>query len=87
MSFALLKINFAKKEVFQMKSIFKILIIVSLALAAHVCYGQGQRPGVGNPGGGNVIPIDGGASLLAAAGIGYGVKKLYDSRKEKKTPD
>jgi len=29
------------------------------------------------------IPIDGGISMLLAAGAGYGIKKLKDSRKEK----
>ena len=29
------------------------------------------------------LPIDGGVSLLVAAGIGYGVKKLYGKKKEK----
>jgi hypothetical protein len=33
------------------------------------------------------IPIDGGASLLAAAGIAYGAKKIYDFRKEKNKSD
>lgn len=39
------------------------------------------------PGGGgddpfnNSIPIDGGASILAAAGVAYGVKKYRDYRK------
>lgn len=28
-------------------------------------------------------PIDGGVSLLLAAGIGYGIKKLNDRRKQK----
>jgi hypothetical protein len=28
-------------------------------------------------------PIDGGLSLLLAAGVGYGVKKIRDSRKKK----
>lgn len=27
------------------------------------------------------IPIDGGISLLAAAGVAYGVKKVYEGRK------
>lgn len=30
-------------------------------------------------------PFDGGVSLLVAAGIGYGVKKVYDKRKGEKT--
>ena len=29
------------------------------------------------------VPIDGGLSLLLAAGAGYGVKKLKDKRKDK----
>ena len=30
------------------------------------------------------VPIDGGLSLLLAAGIGYGAKKAYDARKKQK---
>lgn len=42
--------------------------------------GFAQVPGDGtNPN--NNIPIDGGASLLAAAGVAYGVKKYRDYRK------
>lgn len=29
------------------------------------------------------VPIDGGLSILLAGGIGYGIKKIRDSRKEK----
>jgi hypothetical protein len=29
------------------------------------------------------VPIDGGLSLLLAAGLGYGAKKMYDSQKDK----
>ncbi len=36
------------------------------------------------PPGPTIIPIDGGVSLLLAACAGYGAKKIYDSRKEKK---
>ena len=41
--------------------------------------------GGGNPGGapGGAVPVDGGLSLLLAAGVGYGVKKAYNSRKHK----
>lgn len=31
------------------------------------------------------IPIDGGLSLLIAAGVAYGAKKAYDKRKKDKT--
>jgi hypothetical protein len=30
----------------------------------------------------SLIPIDGGVSLLVAVCVGYGVKKIYDSRKD-----
>lgn len=33
------------------------------------------------------VPIDGGASLLAAAGVAYGAKRLYDFRKKKEEQD
>jgi hypothetical protein len=36
------------------------------------------------PPGPTIVPIDGGVSLLVAACAGYGAKKIYDSRKEKK---
>lgn len=29
----------------------------------------------------NDVPVDGGLSLLIAAGVGYGVKKMRDNRK------
>jgi hypothetical protein len=32
----------------------------------------------------DIVPIDGGLSLLVAACAGYGAKKIYDVRKEKK---
>jgi hypothetical protein len=30
----------------------------------------------------NDLPIDGGISLLVAAGVGYGAKKLYQNKKK-----
>jgi hypothetical protein len=47
---------------------------------------QGQGPGgdgdlEDNP---DTVPIDGGLSLLLAAGAAYGGKKLYDQRKKGK---
>ena len=38
--------------------------------------------GPDNPGGDPDIPIDGGLSLLIAAGVAYGAKKAYDKRKK-----
>ena len=36
-----------------------------------------------DPGGGPDVPIDGGLSLLVAAGAAYGVKKYRDGKKKK----
>lgn len=33
------------------------------------------------------VPIDGGASVLIAAGVAYGLKKAYDKRKQNKEAD
>jgi hypothetical protein len=33
----------------------------------------------------DTVPLDGGLSLLAAAGVGYGIKKLKDAKKKKDT--
>ena len=56
-------------------------IIISKLLA------QGDPPDNGGPTPPNPppaeIPIDGGASLLLAGGVAYGLKKLRDRRKKK----
>ncbi len=31
------------------------------------------------------VPVDGGLSLLVAAGVGYGIRKIKDSRQANKT--
>jgi hypothetical protein len=43
---------------------------------------QAQSPGSGGPTPApTAVPIDGGASLLLAAGVGFGLKKLRDHRR------
>jgi len=47
-------------------------------------------PGIGyaqlvDPGDDPDIPIDGGLSLLIAAGVGYGIKKAKDQRRKNRT--
>ncbi|WBA43482.1 PID-CTERM protein-sorting domain-containing protein [Hymenobacter canadensis] len=43
---------------------------------------QAQGPGSGGPvPEPTAVPIDGGASLLLAAGVGFGLKKLREHRK------
>lgn len=63
------------------KIVFPLLVIL-IALFAPVCLmAQGVLPAV------NDVPIDGGLSVLLAAGVGYGIKKVRDGRKEKKETD
>ncbi len=58
----------------------KILTITAFALFfGTAAYAQ---PGNGNPGS-SPTPIDGGISLLIAAGAALGGKKAYDARKKK----
>jgi hypothetical protein len=54
------------------------------SFAQEDCYDPDINPG-GNPD--NPCPIDGGLSLLIAAGIGLGAKKAYDSKKKEKNVD
>lgn len=56
-----------------------ILAIPAMALAD----GPGFNGGVNDGGGGCAVPIDGGLSYLAVAGIGYGVKMYMSSKKHK----
>jgi hypothetical protein len=60
-----------------MKSSFKLKLAFAFALAlvsATVLYAQPPSPP--DQLGPDPIPVDGGLSLLVAAGIGYGAKKL-----------
>ena len=69
---------------------FKKLFFLSL-IAGMPLLGMSQDPnGVPDPGNGGSnpdagsVPIDGGLSLLMAAGVGYGVKKIRAQRKKNK---
>lgn len=64
-----------------MKRKHKQLVLTSLVMmAASILpfFAMAQ-----DPGGGPDAPIDGGLSLLLAAGAAYGVKKYRDNRKPK----
>jgi hypothetical protein len=63
-----------------MKNTFSLLLM-TLALIVAPLVSIAQGPGDPPPFG---IPIDGGASLLVAAGIGFGIKKYVDYRKQQK---
>ena len=62
-----------------------IVIILVLPLMAI----SQDPPGPGDTGGGNPddagsVPIDGGLSLVIAAGVGYGAKKIRDYNKKRR---
>ena len=64
----------------RMKSINRVQVLTGLMLIAVTIlpfFAMAQ-----DPGGGPDVPIDGGLSLLLAAGAAYGVKKYRQGRKK-----
>ena len=55
-----------------------IVLMVIFWLVPSIVHAQGD-PG-GDP---DTVPVDGGLTILAAAGVAYSVKKLKDYRKKK----
>lgn len=72
-----LSTNFSKSMDLKKISFFALLFFF-IQLNGYCQPGDPGEPGV---------PIDGGISLLAAAGIGYGAKKIIDHRKKKNTEE
>ena len=67
-----------------MKRYSKRLIIISiLFVALNIIPDILRAQDPGDPGGDPDAPIDGGISVLVAAGVGYGIKKLREKRKSK----
>lgn len=60
------------------------LTVFFLSIAPAFAQGPGFATGVDD---GCDIPLDGGLSFLAAAGIGYGLKKVNDLRQKKNNID
>jgi len=68
-------INHIAKSQFIKATCFLLILLTVAGIASHA-----QPPDIG----GDVdAPIDGGLSLLVAAGMGYGAKKLRENRKAK----
>lgn len=69
-----------------MKSFLLIRLLPALALAIAFSGVALAQPGSGGPGPGTpdptAVPLDGGASLLLASGVAYGLKHLRDRRKK-----
>ena len=71
------------KKPFLIRSLYATVVAVLFTAVAALA----QGPGSGGPtptGGATQIPIDGGASLLLAAGGAYGLKRLRAYRAAKK---
>lgn len=65
----------------KLKSLLTTAILTVVSLLMYVPSLLAQMPG--DPGTDpDEIPIDGGLSLLIAAGVAYGAKKAYDKRKK-----
>ena len=60
-------------------TLLKYLVLIIVFAMPVLAIAQG---GPGDPGGDPDVPIDGGLSLLLAAGVGYVAKKGYDKRKK-----
>lgn len=61
------------------KLLFAVLIMCATTLFAQ----PGFDPEVPDPAPPPAIPIDGGLTAFLAAALGFGVKKIYDVRKNK----
>lgn len=62
------------------KTISNYIVLSTLILLPFTTFAQ---PGGGGPDDDPDAPIDGGISLLIAAGVGYGAKKMYDLKTKK----
>ncbi|MCE3282538.1 MAG: hypothetical protein K0Q66_1275 [Chitinophagaceae bacterium] len=61
--------------------ILKLILLIAFFLGGTMiafCQGGGFGDDVDD------VPLDGGLSLLIAAGVGYGAKKAHEMRKKKK---
>ncbi len=69
-------------------SLRRTVLVAGLLLGAASVPSATAQPGSGGPGPGTpavtTVPIDGGASLLLASGIGYGLARLRQARRTRK---
>jgi preprotein translocase subunit SecY len=61
------------------------MVMSGMFLALFSLIPECSNAQIGDPGDDPDAPIDGGVSLLVAAGVGYGIKKAKESRKKNKT--
>jgi len=60
----------------KIKMFLKTCFVLVATIAPVVLFAQVLPPGDVND-----VPLDGGISLLVAAGVGYGIKKYRDAKK------
>jgi len=78
------KVVSPKNTVMKKTTIIQILTMLAILLVPMLLLAQPQGNGYGAGGGDpDSAPIDGGISLLVAAGVGYGAKKMKESRNKK----
>ena len=68
----------------KMEGMRRLVFLVLIIFVPMVIYAQTDPGGFDDDVLDNPVPFDGGVSLLVAAGIGYGIKKVRDSRKNQK---
>ncbi len=66
-----------KKSITRINLLSFLLVLVVMMLPALAM----AQPGFGDDV--SDVPLDGGLSLLVAAGVGYGAKKMHQKRKQK----
>jgi predicted metal-dependent HD superfamily phosphohydrolase len=66
------------------QKIIPVLVTLLVLMLPSMLHAQGPDPG-GDPDA--AVPIDGGLSILLAAGVGYVAKKGYDKRKKEQKTD
>jgi hypothetical protein len=65
------------------KKISKLLFLILILACTNLCLAQPPDGGGNEQDPDAGIPIDGGASYLAAAGIAYGIRKIYNRNKKR----
>lgn len=74
-----------------MKQLSKLSIAVAIlfmiCLAPSISFAQALNPGDPCTDPDEYCPIDGGVVALLAAGVGYGIKKVRDSRQKSVDPE
>jgi len=67
-----------------MKQFITSLLSISVLIIIFICFPVLVHAQGGPGGDPDTLPVDGGISILAAAGVAYSVKKIKDLRKNNK---